>query len=164
MLIVRITVSADSITISLCRAALIDELAGSPNNRHRTSTSNDPIILHADVQLERRAQNKRMIVHGDAAPVARPHPRLAGLLTKAQGWKDELMREPELTVRSLGARNGVTRSYVTRILRLACLAPDITHALLDGTAPPAIIADSLSRRHDLPIAWPAQRAMLGFVG
>jgi hypothetical protein len=137
----RITVSANRIAISLRRAALTEEIAGSPNNRNRSNicTSTDPIILQANVQLERRTQNKRLIVHGDAKPLSQPDP-------------------------SLGVRHGATRFYVTRIVRLAVFAPDITHALLEGTAPPAITADSLSRRHDLRIAWPAQRAMLGLSG
>jgi site-specific DNA recombinase len=163
--ITRVTIAADSITITLDRQALIGALGPSHSaTTQQSCTSTDPIVLQTDVQLARRGQNKRLIMLGDPQDITDPDARIVALLTKAHGWKDELMCETDLTVSSLGARHGVTRSYITRLLRLAFLAPDITQALLEGNVPLTITADSLLRRHELPIAWPAQRALLGIVG
>ena len=38
---------------------------------------------------------------------------------------------------ALTEREGVSRSYFTRLVRLSYLAPDITHAILDGRQPRA---------------------------
>ena len=158
-------IAPDSIAITLDRQALIDALGPSHSaTAQQSRASTNPIVLHADVQLERRAQNKRLIVHGEVTRQPQPDSRIAALLTKAHGWKGELICDTDLNVSALGARHGVTRSYVTRILGLAFLAPDITQALLERSAPSTSIANTLLRLHDLPIAWPAQRALLGIAG
>jgi len=45
---------------------------------------------------------------------------------------------------------------------LAFLAPDIVEAILDGTQPVDLTAETLSRLPDLPVSWADQRALLGF--
>jgi len=62
----------------------------------------------------------------------------------------------------LARREGLTKGYVLRILPLAFLAPDITKAIADGTAPIELTAERLTRAKNLPIDWTAQRRFLGF--
>ena len=56
----------------------------------------------------------------------------------------------------------LNRSYFSRVLRLAYLAPDITLAILEGRQPPGLTIARLTTDADLPLAWPAQRKALGF--
>ena len=50
---------------------------------------------------------------------------------------------------------GVTRSFVNRLLRLTLLAPDIVEAILDGLQPKAMALEELTRA--MPSAWHEQR-------
>ena len=63
---------------------------------------------------------------------------------------------------ALAEREGVSRSYFTRLVRLSYLAPDITEAILDGRQPPDLTAEKLLEHSRLPLAWPDQRTLLGF--
>ncbi len=62
----------------------------------------------------------------------------------------------------IAKREKVTDSYVSRIVTLGFLAPDIIAAILEGTAPAELTANRLQAPHDLPLDWPSQRQILGF--
>jgi hypothetical protein len=49
-----------------------------------------------------------------------------------------------------------TQSYVSRVLRLTLLAPDMVEAILDGSRPAELKLDDLVER--FPLEWKAQRA------
>ncbi|MFM6931353.1 MAG: hypothetical protein ACKOUT_03815 [Novosphingobium sp.] len=53
--------------------------------------------------------------------------------------------------------------HLERTARLAYIAPDIVTAILDGRQPKLVTARFLSRLGALPLAWPDQRKLLGFV-
>jgi hypothetical protein len=64
------------------------------------------------------------------------------------------------TVEAIAAAEKINASYVSRVLRLTLLAPDIVEAILDGRQPAAITLAALLR----PVAagWDVQRST--FVG
>ena len=62
------------------------------------------------------------------------------------------------TVREIGEAEGSDKGYVSRILRLALLAPDIVDALLAGRTDQGVMLEQLERR--LPASWEAQRGLL----
>ena len=62
----------------------------------------------------------------------------------------------------LAQREGVSRSYFTRLVRLSYLAPDITQTILDGRQPRDLTAENLLGHSRLPLAWHDQRIALGF--
>ena len=68
---------------------------------------------------------------------------------------------PDLTLQQLAEAEQVSASYVTRLLRLCYLAPDIVTAIVEGRQPAALTATTLMRDTRLPLAWAAQRARLG---
>ena len=53
--------------------------------------------------------------------------------------------------------------YLSRLLRLPTLAPDIVTAIINGKNPPQLTAKKLMRltRH-IPVDWTEQRKLLGF--
>ncbi|MGE0704186.1 MAG: recombinase family protein, partial [Vicinamibacterales bacterium] len=64
-------------------------------------------------------------------------------------------------VGEIAANHDVTTSYVMRVMPLAFLAPDIVEAIVAGKAPSGLTAERLRRMGALPVAWDAQRAVLG---
>ena len=62
---------------------------------------------------------------------------LVRLLLRAHAIRIRLLEEPSLPLKEIAAEEGISSSYVTRLLRLAFLAPDIVTAILNGRHPPA---------------------------
>jgi hypothetical protein len=61
-------------------------------------------------------------------------------------------------VSEIGDTENISKSYVSRILRLALLAPDIVEAIVAGRADRALMLERLER--PLPGSWEEQRRYL----
>ena len=72
------------------------------------------------------------------------------------------MLTERLGVGELAATEGVTASYITRIIRMGFLAPDIVTAILNGRQPVGLTANKLANDSRLPNGWAEQRLALGF--
>ena len=88
-------------------------------------------------------------------------PKLLKLLSKAHIWFDRLTQNNVL-MQQIAEQEHVSRSYVSRVIRLAFLSPDIVKAIITGKAPEMLTADKLIRHIPLPIDWQAQHKLLGF--
>ncbi len=90
-----------------------------------------------------------------------PYPALIRTITRAQDWFARLSSGE--TIKQLATDEHVTTSFISRTVRLAFLAPDITLSILEGRQPEGLNVTRLLRDSDqLPLAWDDQRAMLGF--
>ena len=103
----------------------------------------------------RRHGGRKVIIapdDGDAWAPAKPRPdeTLIRALARAHRWKRML---EECRCRS--AAEGVTRSFVNRLLRLTLLAPDIVETILDGCQPKGMQLEELTGA--TPSAWEEQR-------
>jgi site-specific DNA recombinase len=70
------------------------------------------------------------------------------------------LQDHSLTLREIAAEEGISGSYVSRLVRLAFLAPDIVTAILSGRHPPQLTANRLMDDTRLPLDWRAQRELL----
>jgi hypothetical protein len=105
----------------------------------------------------------------DAWAPAKPRPdeTLIRALARAHRWKRSLEEGKYRSAAEIAAAEGVTHSFVNRLLRLTLLAPDIVEAILEGRQPKGMQLEELSRA--MPSAWeeqgqricrgPLQRAM-----
>ena len=93
---------------------------------------------------------------GDAWAPARPHPdeALIRAVVRAHRWKRLLVEQRCRSAGDLAEAEGVTRSFVTRLLRLTLLAPDIVEAILEGRQPKGLMLEELTRA--MPSAWTEQ--------
>ena len=64
------------------------------------------------------------------------------------------------SLRELARREGVDSSYVSRMVNLTTLAPDIVAAILDDTLPPGVTLFEVAV--DPPVLWEGQRRPVGF--
>jgi hypothetical protein len=63
----------------------------------------------------------------------------------------------------IGKRESLPKNYVSWLIRLAFLAPDIVEAIIQGNHPPELTAQTLiTRRTNLPLQWHAQKTALHF--
>ena len=67
-----------------------------------------------------------------------------------------------LTLKEVARQEDVVSSYVTRLLRLSYLAPDIIAAILKGSQPAELTASRLAQLKNLPLDWAEQRNALSF--
>jgi hypothetical protein len=160
-LIERIEVSVDQINIRLRPprlSALLDAAAPSQG-----ATDDESEILTVPVRLRRAGREIRMVIDGtDPFAAAKPDARLIRLLLRARRFNATLAQGEGVPFAALAQREGVSRSYFTRLVRLSYLAPDITQAILDGRQPPDLTAEKLLEHSRLPLAWHDQRTALGF--
>jgi len=61
---------------------------------------------------------------------------------------------------ALAKREACTPNYVSRLLPLAFLAPDLLEAIVEGTHPVELTIASLTRGPPLPCSWAEQRRAL----
>jgi len=86
-------------------------------------------------------------------------PALVKLLIKARKWWSTLA-EGELDISTLAIQEGVTASWMTRIVRLAFLAPDVVDAILDGRQRAHVEAKTLCQTDTVPASWEKQTEQL----
>jgi hypothetical protein len=69
----------------------------------------------------------------------------------------------DLTVPAIANQERVSTGYLSRLLRLPALAPDIITAIINGKHPPQLTAKKLMRLAlQIPVDWTEQRELLGF--
>jgi len=161
-LIERIDVRVDRIDIRLGPprlAALLDGPDTSPQGANDEETE----LLSVPVGLRRSGREIRMVIDGtDSFATAKPNARLVKLLLRARRFNAALTQGEGIAFAALAQREGVSRSYFTRLVRLSYLAPDITQAILDGRQPRDLTPEKLLEHSRLPLAWHDQRIVLGF--
>jgi ParB-like chromosome segregation protein Spo0J len=90
----------------------------------------------------------------EPAPTNKPQPdgTLVKALARAHRWRRLLEAGQFSTLADLADAEGISRSYVCRVLRLTLLAPDIVERILDGR-PTAGLAKVLK---PFPVEWERQ--------
>jgi hypothetical protein len=92
------------------------------------------------------------------APPRRTDNTLVKALARAFRWNRMLDSGEFTTIAELAEREGIATSYMTRVMRLTLLAPDLVEAILDGKQGPEV---ALSRLMEpLSLEWTAQRIAL----
>ena len=167
-LIRRVVIRPDRLTLEINGTQALETLLASsdsgplktPRGRGHAPPGG-PITLQIPAVLTRAGLGMRLVVPG-ARPDTHADPCLLRLLWRAVTIHDRLTQPPALTLPQIAAAEQVSASYVTRLLRLRYLAPDIVAAIVEGRQPAALTATTLMRDTRLPLAWAAQRARLGF--
>jgi hypothetical protein len=161
-LIERIDVRVDRIDIRL-RLPRLATLLDGPDPSSQDANDEETELLSVPVRLRRAGREIRMVIDGtDRFATAKPNARLIKLLLRAHRFNAALTQDDGVAFAALAQREGVSRSYFTRLVRLSYLAPDITQAILDGRQPRDLTPEKLLAHSRLPLAWHDQRIVLGF--
>ena len=160
-LIERIEVKVDQIDIHL-RPLRLCALLDLPTTPAQGVNDDEIELLSVPARLRRSGREIRMVINKTGSFAAKPDARLIKLLLRARRFNATLAQGEGVPFAALADREGVSRSYFTRLVRLSYLAPDITQAILDGRQPPDLTAEKLLEHSRLPLAWHDQRTVLGF--
>src|ERR1700730_1507095 len=118
-------------------------------------------MVSISVSFLQRGGRKQILSPAGAAPWS-PAPRMDSALVKAvvraHRWRQMLEGGEYNSSAELAKAEKVNGSYLSRILRLTLVAPDITEAILAGLQPSTLQLDDLLK--PLPAVWAWQPAAL----
>lgn len=124
----------------------------------RTSGDERTMTVSVPLTLRRRGGRKQVVTPDGAPTWSGPRPRVDGTLVKALArafrWRRLLEEGHYATVQEIACAEAINPSYVSRVLRLTLLAPEIVEAVLDGPQSPELTADKLMR--SFPVLWDQQ--------
>jgi hypothetical protein len=81
---------------------------------------------------------------------------LVKALARAFRWRRQMETGRYGTINELAAAEKINSSYVSRLLRLTLLAPDIVEAILDGRQPEGMTLPALME--PFPVEWERQES------
>ncbi|WP_456300300.1 hypothetical protein [Primorskyibacter aestuariivivens] len=104
----------------------------------RSAPNPETVTLHVPFRMVKRGGRKEMQLPAGAALPRRTDNTLVKALARALRWKRMLESGEFTTINELAEREGIAPSYMTRVLRLTLLAPDIVETIMGGTQGPEV--------------------------
>lgn len=114
----------------------------------------ETVTLHVPFRVVKRGGRKEMQMPDGATQPRRTDNSLVKALARAFRWKRMLESGEFATIAELAEREGIAASYMTRVLRLTLLAPDIVEAVLDGRQGPEVTLTQVLE--PFPLTWQHQ--------
>ena len=131
-------------------------------NGVETTLDGNPLVVRIPMRFQRRGGRKRIVAPdgSEIAPASKPQPDGTLIKALARAWRWQKLMDAGIytSITEISETEGINKSYVSRVLRLALLAPDIVEAILGGPADNVPMLDSLER--PLPANWEEQRTRL----
>jgi hypothetical protein len=124
----------------------------------RSALTPDTVTLHVPFRVVTRGGRKEMQLPDGATQPRRTDNTLVKALARAFRWKRMLELGEFATIGELAEREGIAPSYLTRVLRLTLLSPDIVEAILDGRQCPEVTLAKVLE--PLPSEWGQQLSVL----
>ena len=121
----------------------------------------ESIKIASDIplQIKRRGIEMRLVL---ASSNSKPDPTLVKALAKAHKWFAELASGKTETIAEIAKREKIDNRYVSHIINLAFLSPNIIEEIIVGSQPVDISVQKLIKTIDMPINWQEQKQELGF--
>lgn len=165
-LLSRVDIRSDCVDVRICQGRFVELLAAQATNL--PLETNEPNNVPADVltltvmaRLQRVGREMRMLVENSEDQTT-ADPGLLRIIARAHDIQACLTQNTELTLHSIASQEHVSAGYVSRLLRLPSLAPDIVTAIINGKNSPHLTAKKLMRLAlQLPVDWTEQRKLLG---
>lgn len=124
-----------------------------------TTSDHDAITVHVPLTFAKRGGRKQVVLPDGASSWAPPRARIDNTMVKAIArgfrWRKLLETGVHATVEDIAAAEEINASYVSRVLRLTLLAPEIVEAILDGRQDPGIALAALMK--PFPVEWERQQ-------
>jgi hypothetical protein len=119
----------------------------------------ETITVHVPIRLVKRGGRREMQVPSGARQPRSADNTLVKALGRAFRWKRMLESGEFATIAELAEREGIAPSYMTRVLRLTLLAPQVVEAILNGKQGLEVTLAQLLE--PFPECWTEQITQLG---
>ncbi len=124
--------------------------------------SDGRLTLSVPIQIKRRSGRKLVTLPNGETAKARPWDTattpLQLALARGHRWLAMLQSSEAKSLKEIATREGVDNSYISRMVNLTTLAPDIVAAILDDTMPNHVTLFDLAV--DPPMLWEEQHARI----
>ena len=124
------------------------------------STAAQTLTVRVPFTIRKRG-GRKLAIAADGTTLAPLRPRIDGTLVKALArahrWNRLLVSARYGSAAELAAAEKINPSYVSRVLRLTLLAPDIVEAIVEGRQSNDLEADFLLK--PFSAVWSEQRAL-----
>ena len=157
-----IELKTESITIKIKLAGLYDLVRAREENAELNLSKDAMTLIHAPLQLKKRGVETKLIIGTIPQATPEPNQALIMLIAQAHHWLERLTSGSVVSIIDLAKQEQVDKNKISRALRFAYLAPDITRTILEGHQPIELTADRMRRLPDLPMGWQEQKDLLGF--
>lgn len=148
----RVSLDGGRLRIELMRIELEKRLLGASTN------GPEPIVIGTAIEIARRGVENRLVVESNAGRSGgAADENLIRAVACGRAWFDELASGQAKSFREIADRVGVTDRYVSRLVDLAFLAPDVVKQILDGQQEPDVTVTALTVEGSVPPWWPDQR-------
>ena len=161
-LVHRVELKAGSIAIQVRLVGLCDLIAAGKANSFFSLSMDATSTIHATLQMKKRGVETKLIIGDRLQTASEPNQALIMLIAQAHHWLERLTSGSVVSIIELARQEQVDNNKISRALRFAYLAPDITQAVLEGRQPVELTADRFRRLPELPMDWQDQRNLLGF--
>ena len=161
----RITIGKSEVAVSLHRgklAAIIlkrESTDAAPPADEPTTTAH---TITVPMRIGRRGRETRLILQNASTPNRPVDKVLRGMIARGYAWRHQIVSGEVASAAEISKRDKVNDGYVSRLIDLGFLAPDIITAIMNGTAPVDLTANKLQSIKNLPLDWQSQRQVLGF--
>ena len=125
----------------------------------RASPIPESVTVHVPFHFVTRGGRKEMQLPEGAMPRRKTDNTMVKALARAFRWKHMLETGAFATTAELAEHEKIASSYMTRVLRLTRLAPDIVDAILHGQQSPRVTLARLLE--PFPWDWAAQADHFG---
>jgi hypothetical protein len=160
-LVRRVTIAQDEVAIEIDHNGLLERLLDREAASQSRGRDCPPILIEVPVRFRRRGVEAKLVVLDQKHGASEPDGNLVKALARAHQWWHRILRGEADGVSDIARAEGLCRTYVTRVLCLAFLAPEITRAILGGSHPKELTAKQLiTSALDIPPLWSDQRELL----
>ena len=121
----------------------------------RATPAPETVTVNVPFRLVKRGGRKEMHLPDGASSQRKMDNTLVKALARAFRWKRILESGEFTTIAELADREGIALSYMTRVLRINLLAPDIVESILNGQQGSEITLATLM--NPFPLDWSDQR-------
>jgi len=121
------------------------------------SKTADTVTMHIPFTIRKYGGRKQVITpNGEPAAIEKPRvdSTLIKALARAFRWKKMLESGQFTTITELAKHENLALTYMTRVLRLSLLAPEIVEMILEGRQPPEMTLAVLLE--PFPMEWEGQ--------
>jgi hypothetical protein len=124
-----------------------------------TRLDGDTLLVRIPMRFQRRGGRKRIVAPdgSELAPSTKPQPDGTLVKALARAWQ-RMLDDGAYSIRGIAEMEEINASYVSRILRLALLAPDVVEEILTGSAADAGVLEQFKK--PIPAGWDEQRKIL----
>lgn len=153
-LVASVRVNPTGIRVRLHAGALLDALGV-----EGPAAPGTEVTLDRAVRLTRTGMAMRLVEPSGNGALDKIDRSLIDLLVQARKWWERLL-DGEITIAALAREEGINDSWISRVVRLNFLSPEIVTLFLEGRQLAHLNGTILTTRGELPSSWEEQKRLL----